>query len=170
MRSLFPDMRIVVLLRDPARRAISHYYHNVRMGTEAIGSALEAFKAEEGRVAADLERMRRDPKFYSTDVMTYSYLARGRYAEQLARWCEAFPREQILVQLSEHFYKQPDESFREICRFIGIAEKSLAAYPPEGQGGKRQRDDEAIAFAREYFKPHNEALRAILGTNPGWAS
>jgi len=170
MRSLFPEMRIVVLLRDPVRRAVSHYYHNVRMGTEPMADPLQAFEAEESRIAADARRMAEDPHFYSDDVMRYSYLGRGRYAEQLARWFACFPREQILVQFSERFYGEPDQSFREICRFIGIAERSLPAYPPEGAGGGKKPSDAALAYARDHFRPHNVALRALLGTDPGWAS
>jgi len=168
MQETYPAMKIVVLLRDPVRRAISHYHHNVRDGVETATTALEAFEREADRVGPDLERMARDETFYSDDAMTYSYLARGRYAEQLQRWMNYFPREQFLIMSSERFYKDSDASFREICRFIGIPEKSLPAYPPEGQGKKQSKNDGGRDFAQAHFEPHNAQLVAMLGDEFRW--
>jgi hypothetical protein len=165
----FPDLKIIALLRDPVRRAISHYFHNVRMGRESAADPLEAFKLEAGRVGTDAERMAQDPGFYSPVFHEFSYLARGRYAEQLDRWYRHFPAENILVVRSETFFRDSDPAFRQICRFLGIREKSLAAYPVEGGGG-RKGSDEAVRFATDYFRPHNEALWARLGERWDWLS
>lgn len=165
----FPDLKIIVLLRDPVRRAISHYYHNRRMGRETASSPLDAFKLEAGRIGADGERMRRDPHFFSATYHEFSYLTRGHYAEQLARWYQHFPRERVLVRSSERFFLDTDRTFRDICRFLEIREKSLPAYSVEGGGGAKG-DSEAMAFAGAYFQKHNEALWALLGERWPWQS
>jgi Sulfotransferase domain len=168
VRETFPDIRLIVLLRDPVQRALSHYYHNRRSGAETIGTALDAFLMEEERIAADYNRMQADSSFYGRRVAIYSYLARGRYTEQLHRWFRQFPREQILIMCSERFFADTDMQFRSICRFIGIAERSLGAYPAAGQGSRQGGDEKAIAFAQEYFRPHNEALYGLLGERYDW--
>jgi hypothetical protein len=168
VRETFPDIRLIVLLRDPVQRALSHYYHNRRSGAETVDTALDAFLMEEERIAADYNRMQADSGFYSRSVATYSYLARGRYAEQLQRWFRQFPREQILIMCSERFFADTDMQFRSICRFIGIAERSLEAYPAAGQGRRRGGDEKAITLAQEYFTPYNEALYGLLGERYDW--
>jgi hypothetical protein len=168
VRETFPDIRLIVLLRDPVQRALSHYHHNRRGGAEAAPRALDAFLMEEERIGADARRMRAEPAFYSRGFATYSYLARGRYAEQLQRWFDSFPREQILIVESGRFFADTDAQFRAICRFIGIAERSLAAYPAVGQGRHSADDEEAAKFARDYFHRHNAALYDLLGERYGW--
>jgi hypothetical protein len=160
VRVTFPDIRLVALLRDPAKRALSHFFHNRGFGREPLESALQAFEQEESRLAAS------DPADES--FARFSYLAHGRYAEQLTRWFAHFPREQLLVVASERMFAEPDAHFRAICRFIGLPERSLDSYPPVGQGRNSRRDEDALAFARSYFRPHNAALYDLLGERFDW--
>ena len=44
-----PDVKLIVLLRNPTDRAISHYFHSLRAGDERLGIA-EALKSEERRL------------------------------------------------------------------------------------------------------------------------
>ena len=168
VRETFPDIKLIVLLRDPVQRALSHFYHNRRGGVETATSALDAFLREEERIGYDARRMQTDATFYSRSFASYSYLARGRYAEQLQRWFKCFPRERILIIESGRFFTDTDAQFRAICRFIGIAERSLGAYPVAGQGKRRGDDENAITFAREYFRPHNSDLYGLLGERYEW--
>ncbi len=170
VRAGFPDIRLVVLLRDPVERAISHFFHNRRMGGETLETPLAAFQAEAERLAGEEEKLIADPGYRSYNHQAYSYLARGRYAEQLKRWLAVFPRDQILVQCSERFYSDTDACFREVCRFLALPERSLDFYRPEGQG-KNKRDDEAArAFARDHFAKPNQDLFALLGEKYPWSA
>lgn len=168
VRAAFPEMKLVVLLRDPVERALSHYFHNRRFGSEAANDPLEAFELEERRLAGEQERLERDPAYRSHAFQTYSYLARGCYAEQLARWISVFPREQLHIECSEHFYAETDRSFRAICRFLELPERSLEAYDVEGRGGNRAENEQARAFAREHFRRPNQDLFDLLGERLPW--
>lgn len=170
VRQTFPDIKIIVLLRNPVQRAISHYFHNRRMGSESLTSALEAFQKEQERIEAEEKRLFSDPDYSSHDYDSYTYLTRGRYAEQLERWFEHFPREQFLILCSEQFYKDTDRHFRAVCKFIGIPEKSLDIYRAEGKGTNRQEQPDAMEMARDYFRPHNEKLFELLGERYDWPS
>jgi hypothetical protein len=112
--------------------------------------------------------MAEDSNAYGWNFAHYTYLARGRYAEQLERWFQYFPRDQILVMCSERFFTDTDTNFKAVCRFLGIPEKSLASYPAEARGRNRREDKRAAAFAREYFRPHNLRLRTLLDDGYGW--
>lgn len=81
------DARLVFLLRNPVDRAHSHYWHEVRYGWE--DRTFEQALALEAERLADGAEARRH----------YSYVDRGRYADQLDRFRIHFPRERILLIL-----------------------------------------------------------------------
>jgi hypothetical protein len=105
--------------------------------------------------------------------MHYSYLARGVYVDQLARWQQFFPREQMLVLQSEMFYDDPAATLYQVKAFLGLDRQgpgyaqrepfrkyNVAEYPPM-QAATRER-------LAAYFAPHNEKLYQLLGQNLGW--
>jgi Sulfotransferase domain len=87
---LLPEVKLLVLLRDPVSRAWSHYRHMVRLGLEPL-SFEEAIAQEPARLAGEVERIRSDPHYDAVRHRRYSYLARGAYAEQLQQWLGHFP-------------------------------------------------------------------------------
>ena len=72
-----PDVRCIVLLRDPAARTISHHNHERALGFEDL--ELEAaLAAERRRLAGAHERLAADPRARSFAHQHHSYLARSR--------------------------------------------------------------------------------------------
>ena len=59
----------------------------------------------------EVERMTADPSYFSHEWWDHTYLARGRYAEQLERWFAVFPREQLLVVPSADLDDRPGETY-----------------------------------------------------------
>jgi hypothetical protein len=116
---LLPEAKIVVLLRDPVQRAFSHYRHMVRLGFESLAFE-DALDAESSRLAPDIEAMKRDPLHWCRPFLHFSYVARGLYAQQLARWFDAFPRERFLLIKSEDFYAAPAQHYQEVVSFLGL--------------------------------------------------
>src|SRR5207253_9196889 len=90
--SVVPKAKIIVLLRNPVDRAISHYLHMVALGIESL-SLPDALEAEASRIAPDLEAMQSDPLHSCRPFLQFSYMSRGLYSEQLVRWFRSFPRD-----------------------------------------------------------------------------
>ena len=59
--------------------------------------------------------------------MVDSYLARGRYAEQLERWLEVFPEEQLLVIPTEDLTQRPRETFARSSSTCGLLRTTWAS-------------------------------------------
>ncbi|MGI9601804.1 MAG: sulfotransferase [Acidimicrobiales bacterium] len=171
-RALLPDAKLIVLLRHPAERAISHYHHNVRHGLEPLDLA-EALAAENDRLAPEWAQIRADPDHRAITLRRFSYVARGRYAEQLQRWQASFPIEQFLVMRSEDLFGSPRRALDEICDFVGVSRW----YPPEFRNysyvGSPDNSYQApsVAIGRvldEALQEPNEALREMLGPAFTW--
>ena len=94
-----PALKLIAILRDPVDRAYSQYQMQLRWGYEH-STFEESLDREEAELEGELAKLYGDPPVYSTLVNRISYVARGRYAEQLERWLALFPREQLLVLLS----------------------------------------------------------------------
>ena len=57
-----PEAKLIVVLRNPVERAISHYFLEVRRGRETLSPA-EAFAAEAQRLAGEEERILADDRY-----------------------------------------------------------------------------------------------------------
>lgn len=164
-----PNARIVALLRDPVERAVSHYHHMVRLGFESLDFP-DAIAAEDNRCAEGWSQLLDDSITRSTDVLRFSYRRRGLYADQLDRWISQFGRDNVLVVISENFFAAPADELLEIERFVGLDPWSPGRFPNYSLTGKAEDgvDPRVIASLTEYFRPHNDRLRELLSSDPGW--
>lgn len=165
LRAALPEARLVVVLRDPVDRAISAYHHAVRMGLEdrPIDVALDPASAIE---ASDLPTdlawwdARRGP------LRMRGYLERGRYAEQLERWFALTPREQMLVLESSDL--RGGRAPAAVLEFLGLPAEGAAVVADRNVGRYERSPLPCEPALREYFRPHNERLFALLGRRFDW--
>jgi hypothetical protein len=166
-QALVPDARLVVLLRNPVDRALSHYNYEVALGREPL-SFEEALEREPLRLEGELERLG-DTSYFSRAWWDYTYLARGRYAEQLERWLAVFPREQLLVLASERLRADPASAYARVLEHLGAEPFALPDYPLIFERAYAPMAPETRRRLEEEFDPHNERLYALLGEDLGWS-
>jgi sulfotransferase family protein len=162
-----PDAKLIALVRNPVDRAFSHYQHEVALGREALPFE-EALAAEEGRLRGEEERMLGDPAYFSDAWWNHTYLARGRYAEQLERWLAVFPAGQLLVLPSEELLAEPQRAHARVLDFLGAAPHRLEAYPRVFERRYEPMLPETRGRLADEFTEPNERLYELLGRNLGW--
>lgn len=166
---LMPQVRVIAILRNPVARAYSHYWHEVKRGREKL-SFTEAIESEADRLEGEAEKLCSEPNYSSFHHAHFSYLARGRYAEQLEAWMKFFPGNQILVLQSEDFFANTAAVLDRVSTHLGLPPCTLhimkvfnkSTYPPM-----------EIAMSErlyEYFRPHNERLSKLVGMEFFWDS
>jgi hypothetical protein len=163
-----PEAKLIVLLRDPVERAYSHYQHELARGFETL-SFEEAIEREPERVAGELERMRVDPSYNSFSYQHHTYLARGRYAEQLEVWYALFPVQQILVLPSEELFAEPDRTYRRVLEFLGVPPVSLPRYETFNPHHYSDMNEATRRRLVAYFTEPNMHLYELLGVDFGWS-
>jgi len=167
VRKTLPDVRLIVMLRDPGERTFSHYKHHVKLKAESLRFE-EAIKLESQRIAGEWDKMLQDKNYNSYNLQMFSYLVRGVYVDQLKRWFEHFPKEQFLVLKSEDFFNNPEDNFLKTLHFLGLPDYKLTAYEKFNSNGNEPMSDSIRRYLTHYFKPHDERLRKLIGENFSW--
>ena len=166
-RAVVPEAKLVVLVRNPVDRAYSHYQHEVALGREPLAFE-DALAAEDERTRGEVERIVADPRAFSHAWWDHTYVARGRYAEQLERWLAVFDREQLLVVRSEDLGGRPAETYAEVLSFLGAAPHSLPEYPRVFDRDYEPMRPETRAALSERFADPNRRLEELTGRRFGW--
>jgi len=106
IKAMLPDVRMIMVLRDPVARAISAWNHLVRSA----------------RLPAKPDvNMLFEPANESF-VRRHGVLTRGFYARQLARFYACFPPEKLLVLIQERdVIEAPENGLRKACSFLGVS-------------------------------------------------
>jgi hypothetical protein len=167
VKALLPTARLIALLRDPVERAYSHYQHEVALGREPL-SFEEALDREGERLDGELERMRADPRYFSYAWWNYTYLARGRYAEQLERWYEIFPREQLLVVATEDLRNDPRATYARVLEHVGAPAYELDSYPTIFSRDYAEMRPDTRRRLSDYYAEPNKRLYELLGRELDW--
>ncbi len=162
-----PDVKLIVMLRDPVSRAYSHHQYEVAWGNEDLPFE-EALEREPERVEPELRRMLEDPLYNSFVHQHQTYLARGRYAEQLRVWFSLYPREQMLILRSEEFYADPQRVFDRVLGFLGLPPFTLPRREHHNAARYPRLDPEVRRRVGEYFVEANEQLVELLGPEFAW--
>jgi hypothetical protein len=109
IRKSIPDVRLIVVLRNPADRAYSNFLHMVRVGREPVTDFSQALAEEEVRKGEGWGPL-------------WHYGSKGYYHEQLERYFDTFGEERILAHLYEDLRSHPFEVLRRTFEFLGVDE------------------------------------------------
>lgn len=162
-----PGARILITLRDPVERALSNFRERRGSGAEPLTDFVAALDAEADRTRGEEARICADPTYYSYSHDNHTYLARGRYAEQLQRWLQHFRREQVLILQAEAMYRDPGKAFRRVEDFLGVAHHDVRFEHHHKLPGTTW-DPDVRRRLTEYYAPYNETLYELLGERYDW--
>jgi len=162
---LIPDVKIIALLRNPTERAISHYFHEKKKNREPL-SIYAALQEEEIR----LESIIKEKDYKNYIFVHYSYKSRGLYQDQLERYLNYFPRQQILILNSEKFFTDPDNTLRRVFEFVEVdTEFKVKNLTPQNVTNNRSDvASDVYEYLNSFFLPHNQALYTLVGENYNW--
>lgn len=162
-----PNIKLIVLLRNPIDRAYSHYQMEVSSGNEEL-SFEDAIEQEKDRIKEDMKKMENDEKFYSVYFYRKSYLTRGIYVDQLKRWFEFFPKEKFLILKSEDLYSDPSKIYQQTLDFLGLKKHELNSFEAHRMRKYSSISKKTREKLTNYFMPYNEQLYQLLGRNLDW--
>lgn len=147
-----PDVKLIVLLRNPVDRAYSEYSMHVR---QLKRNDFPTFEQSVANDDLSLEGSR-------------LYLLRGLYAARIHHWLKYFDRKQFIFIKSEDFFSAPRPVLKRVYSFLNIAE----VYPDNLNAQEVGAYDELSVQTRteleQYFKESNQAVVGLLGEGFRW--
>ena len=158
LASYNPAAKIIVLLREPAERALSQYQMEKRRGDEPFGFA-QALIAERHRL-----RQSAAPSAEKSAWRLHSYRQRGYYSRQLANIYQHFAPEQVLVLRNSDLLYQHQPTLDRICQFLMI--DSFISAPREVFAGRYQAtlaERVSLNLLRLCFWPETRRLKHQYG-------
>lgn len=150
-----PNMKLIVVLRNPIERAYSHWNMERSRNCEDL-SFWNAIINERKRCRTVLPLQHR----------TYSYVDRGFYLDQLRRLWTFFPKENILILKNEYMKKQPEKALEDVCKFLGVSPfrhvkaKNVHSRPYESDMTQKERD-----YLKNIFEFEIKGLERALNWN-----
>jgi hypothetical protein len=114
---------------------------------------MEAVREEPRRIAESAPKQLRK----------FSYVDRGRYAEQLERAFQLFPPKHFLVIKYEEFRARQREMVDEVFRFLGLSSPRFRAVEAHDIPYARELRDEERAAVREILQSDIGRLEVLLG-------
>jgi len=155
-----PNIKLIVILRNPIDRAYSEYQNGIRNGTEN--------RIFEDVINDEIKNIKNNTLTIGSCSEINSILARGIYHIQLELWKKRFDTNQILVIQTEMFSKNTSNIMNDIFKFFDLPKyiikknrKSKSFIYPEMK--KETRD-----LLSGFFNSYNEKLYKILGYRFNW--
>ena len=143
IHSLNPNARFLYILREPAARVYSAYWHAVR-----AGFVKRSFR----------EAIEKNPSFLRT----------SDYAGQIRNYLEFFDLEDMLLLSFEGFTRDPEATLEKCCAFLGVTFEGL---PGNGEDGQKNKSYQlspvakmvrALAGSNDSFKTLARGMRSIV--------
>ena len=169
MSQAMPDAKIVLILRDPAARVYSHWKWEVFLAGQDRAAELPFLRDFSAYVDTALRVF---PENLMYTACNSQALHTSIYVNAVKYWIECFGRDQVLVLNMAEYWNSRSAVLHKIHDFIGIArfdvpaaktranENPLTDLPPA--------DESSMAKLETFFRPYNEKLYEVIGTEFDW--
>jgi tetratricopeptide (TPR) repeat protein len=158
LKQLFPETKLIVMLRNPVQRTISEYYHAVNHGLENR-SLMKIIELEK-------ELLVTQPR--SEVMQKFGYLLNSIYVEKITKWMTDFPAKNILIIESELFFEQTNLIMAKIWEFLGLSHIAQKEHIRYNAGSYSPVTPEIKQKLQEFFIPYNQELEQYLVRKFNW--
>lgn len=153
LRDYNPEAKIVWTLRDPVKRAVSHFKHS-RINTD---DALTL-----GYAIANRDRLEQEGS-------TMAYVYRSEYHKHIRRWLEFFPFERHHFIILEELLEKPEAELRSLHQFLGVPWHDGVCFPHSNSkkmaafARRVKIDRRDVEELERVLSPTREALEEVIG-------
>jgi len=150
MRAYNPDARILIFLREQEEYLLSLHNQFLWEFTEEITDFETAWRLSGDRPPETLPRRLLEPR-------TLDYRAMGRFQEQVARYLDVFPPEQVRVIRFREWISDPRATYLRILEFLGVPDDGRDQFPRINRGVTYR----SRSLVRFLYYPPNFARKTV---------
>jgi hypothetical protein len=164
IKKLLPSIKLIVVLRNPVDRTYSHY-HMAKRNNEKRD--FETVIEDDMTNISKVDTKTKNDSYFLNEVQN-SKLARGFYYEQLERWFDIFPKDQILIIPSERLSAQTRDTVQEVFEFLGLVKYEIKNTKKVNVAEYEKMNLETRERLVEFFRPYNKKLYDLLNCEFDW--
>ena len=143
LKQLFPDLKVVLILRDPVKRMWSsihrHWTFSYLKDTKKIGTDFQS-----------LFRF----------IMTPTNLYFGKYAYTLKKWEKEFGKDQLQILFYEDIKDNPKKFMSELYCFLNIAEEPIVRDQHKNVSKVKEEMDKRINYL--IYQTHKREIKNLI--------
>lgn len=156
--SYFPDSKIIFVLRNPVKRALSNYFFNVDNNIES--RSLKQIFIEEANSLNNIN-------INDFSVNPYNYIKRGEYWRFIKKYKKYFTDSNIKIIIFENLINKPS-ILKDICKYLGTTKKCNFRMNKKVINKSKSKFDHiplvVIKKLSNYYRPYNRKLEELIGT------
>ena len=164
IKKLFPDTKLIVILRNPVDRTYSHYHLAEQFGETRT---FEEIVKEDMDNILNWNIDLKDDNYFANKVEK-SFLARGFYAEQLSIWFKLFSKNQIMIVSSEQLASDTKNTMNSIFQFLNLPKFEIPNTKKVNVSQYSKMNSSTRKLLINFFKPYNKSLYNFLNVNFEW--
>jgi Sulfotransferase domain len=162
-----PDVKLLLLIRDPVERAFSAHTHETARGYEDQ-PFVKALDLESERTTGERERILADPAYESFSLRHHAYTERGQYVEQVERLTGIFGKDRVHVVDADKVFVEPMPVMTEVFDHLGLARRSELVFRQHNARPRSPMAEDVRERLQTHFRPYDEKLVEVLGWVPRW--
>lgn len=144
---LGPSCKIIIVLRDPVGRAVSHYFHERRLGFEKRDMYTAMIEEDNLITEAFEDSTSASRRRY---ILThFSYVYRSNYTERIAPWLKQFDKEDMIIIKSEDMFKNPGETVDRVADFLSVNVKTPTQFHAKNTNSYEFKDRRVASFLED---------------------
>ena len=167
LSNIHNNFKIVLLLRDPVKRAYSQWKWDI-LGGGVRAKNMKIYQRFSNYAEQAVDSF---PDSIMSSICGASMLHEGIYYKYVNLWIEKFGVDNVLVINACDFFKETERTLMEIYGFLGLPE-----YRPliTDKIYNRNRiktaplDEDAKYILSEFYKPYNQKLYNLIGKTYNW--
>jgi hypothetical protein len=151
IKERLPDVKLIVMLRNPVDRLISNFQHNYKW--------VPGWKEQ----YPDIKTY-----FYGCMDKDYYQIEKSIYYYSLQRWFEHFPKSQFCIVRSEDMYENPAKAYYQVTRFLNLPDKDLKDYPVYRANIYNHIDPDFRKELEGFYHPYTQRLEQLIDRKMNW--
>lgn len=183
-----PNLKLIFLVRNPIERAFSQYNMLVNWSKEQLRYEYSLYPDKiklENYIEklldtdnfpfsywVDLE-IKKISMYKQNDIFDFfpDFIKRGIYYEQISRYLNFYPKENILIIESNELKNRRVETLFKIEEFLNISHKNWEKSDLSEKFVANYKETMPISIRlklRNFYKPYNEKFFSLIGTTYKW--
>ena len=166
IKETLPNVKLIIMLRNPVDRALSSFYNQKRIGLEDIADFKNACSIEKERIYGTENTIFEESDF-NYNHKYYSYLNRGIYYDNLSRYLTLFKKDQILILEFDEFFNNVNRGYEKVIDFLNLEEQKIIN-KVYNKGTYKEMEKDLRIKLLDFYKVHNQKLFNLIGKSYDW--